>query len=155
MATPRANTLQEKFGFMDPELNDPVHDEMITRIDDNIEDILMLVFGCSERPKHVRTWWEAVVHKTEEGGALIGFADLVVEVSEHMIVFEAKTKIDSLGALFRQIRLYRDGYIYGSPVYKMSIVVVCPDDRHAEKIREQRVRFLKYDPAMKFAMGGV
>jgi hypothetical protein len=154
MAT-TAKTLQEKFGFMDSDINKPEHDEIINWIDDNIEDLVMMVFKWPTRPLGVSTTWEAVVNRTEDGGGQIGFADLVARISETRILFEAKTTIDSLGALFRQIRMYQEGYVYESPVYKMPFVVVCPDDKHTQKIREQRIYFIRYDPKMKFAMGGV
>lgn len=140
---------------MDPEINKPEHDKIIYWIDNNIEDILMVVFECPARPKGIKTKWETVMTPTEDGGRPVGIADLVARLAETRIVFEAKTAIDSLGFLFRQIRMYQQGYINGLPIYKMPIVVVCPDDTHAEKIREQRLYFLKYDPTMKFALGGV
>lgn len=155
MATRLAKTLQEKFGFMEPDINNPEHDEMINWVDDNIEDLLMMVFQCPMRPKDVRTKWESVINKTEDGDGYIGFVDLVVRIKETRIIFEAKTTIDSLGALFRQIRMYQEGYVGGEPVNQMPIVVVCPDDKHEQRIREQGIRFLKYNPKMKFIMGGV
>jgi uncharacterized protein YlxP (DUF503 family) len=154
MAT-TAKTLQEKFGFMDSDINKPEHDDIIQWVDGNIEGILMKLFGSAVRPKGVRTTWESVVRQTGGGGAMIGFVDLVARLSEKRIVFEAKTAIDSLGVLFRQIRMYQQGYIDGWPIYEMPIVVVCPDDMYAEEIRKQRLHFLKYDPKMKFASDGV
>ena len=155
MAPPKAKTVQERFGFVDPDINEPEHDDIIQWIDANIEDILMVVFGLSARPKGITTKWEPVVRQTEDGGMIIGFVDLIARQSETRIVFEAKTAIDSLGVLFRQVRMYQEGYIDGWPIRNMRFVVVCPDDTHAEKIREQRLYFLKYDPAMKFGIGGV
>lgn len=147
MPTIIAKTLQEKFGFIDSDLIKPEHDKMISWIEDNIEDLVMMVLRWPIRPKEARTTWEPVVHKTEDGGGHIGFVDLVARILETRIIFEAKTTIDSLGALFRQIRTYQLGYVYGSPVYKMPIVVVCPDDKHEQKIREQGIYFFKYDRA--------
>jgi hypothetical protein len=155
MAIPKAKTLQEKFGFMDSDIKKPEHDEMIRWIDDNILDILMVEFGCAARPKGIRTRWEPVVRQTSGGGGIIGFVDFIARQSDRRIVFEAKTAIESLGVLFRQVRMYQEGYIDGCPIYEMPIVVVCPDDTHATTIREQGLRFIKYDPKMKFALGGV
>jgi hypothetical protein len=155
MAIPKAKTLQERFGFMDPDIKKPEHDEMIKWIDRNVEDILMLVFNGSWRPKNVKVKWETIVHKDEDGRNILGYVDLVVRLFEHRYLFEAKTEIKSLGELFRQVRMYQDGYIAGSPVCNMPIIIVSPDDFHAEKIREQGLRFLKYEPQHKFAMGGV
>jgi hypothetical protein len=128
--------------------------------DHNIEDIFMMIYEYEARPKGIKTKWEPVVTQTEDGGRMIGFIDLFARQFIHTdvvrrIVFEVKPKIESLGSLFRQIRMYQEGYIDCCPIYKMPIVVVCPDDTHAEKIREQGPRFIKYDPTMKFVMGGV
>lgn len=155
MAARIANTLQEKFGFMDTDLEKPEHDEIINWIDDNVEDLLMIVLNWPKRPNDARREWESIVNRTEEGHGFLGFVDLVASTWDRKVIFEAKTKIDSLGVLFRQIRLYREGYLDGKSVYKIPIVVVCPDDKHALRIREQGIHFLKYDPKMKFAMGGV
>jgi hypothetical protein len=57
--------------------------------------------------------------------------------------------------LFRQVRLYQSGYVGGHRVSQMPLVIVCPDEIHAEIIRQQGLHFLKYVPVMNFAMGGV
>lgn len=55
------------------------------------------------------------------------------------IHFEAKTRIPNLGELFRQINTYRE-YVKGP------FVVVSPDDKEAEMIRQQGIKFIKYVP---------
>jgi hypothetical protein len=143
MAAPKAKTLQERFGFLDPDIRKPEHDDIIRWLDANIEDILMLVFGLSVRPKDVFTKWEPVVRQKEDGGLMIGFVDFIARWSDTIVVFEAKTEIETLGVLFRQVRMYQEGYIGRRPVWDMKFVVVCPDDTEADKIREQRLLFLK------------
>ena len=155
MAAPKAKTLQERFGFLDADLKKPEHDAMIQWIDANIEDILMLVFSLPTRPKDVITTWEIVVRQTEDGGMMIGFVDLSARRGDWRVLFEAKTTIDSLGELFRQVRMYQEGYIGREPVWRMPIVIVCPVDTRADIIRQQRLHFLKYDPAQAFSLGGV
>lgn len=152
MAEPKIKTLQARFGFADPDLKKPAHDEMIKWLDVNIDDVVMTVFGLSKRPQNLRTQWEPLVRMTEDGGQFIGFVDLMAFQGENdpPILFEAKTAIDSLGELFRQLRLYRAGYIYGGKVSRSKFVVVCPDDTNAKTIREQGFHFLKYDPKMNF-----
>lgn len=152
MAPPKIKTLQARFGFADPDLKNPVHDDIIKWLDRNIEDILVAVFNSPARPKDVRVKWEPLVRMTEDGGQFIGFVDLVAYQAsqEGYILFEAKTKIDSLGELFRQLRLYQAGYVFGQSVFGKKFIVVCPDDSNAEIIREQGFFFLKYDPNMVF-----
>jgi hypothetical protein len=157
MAEPKIKTLQARFGFADTDLKKPAHDEMIKWIDANIEDILMVVFSQQTRPKGVRTKWEPLVRLSQDGGQFIGFADLLAQqgVDDRPILFEAKTAIESLGELFRQLRLYRAGYVAGWHVSRLEFVVVCPDDTNAGIIREQGFHFLKYDPKMIFPAGGI
>ncbi len=158
MAPPKIKTLQARFGFADSDLKKPLHDEMIKWLDRNIEDVLMAVFSLQARPVEVRTKWEPLVRMNEDGGQFIGFADLMaytVGKDEQPVLFEAKTAIESLGELFRQLRLYRAGYVSGRRVSELKFVVVCPDETNAEIIREQGFDFFKYDPHMVFPLGGV
>ena len=106
MAEPKIKTIQARFGFADPDLKRPVHDKIIKWLDANIEDVLMLVLSLSARPKSVRTKWEPLVRTTEDGGQFIGFIDVMAYCGqdEKPILFEAKTNIESLGELFRQLR---------------------------------------------------
>ena len=56
------------------------------------------------------------------------------------VAVEVKTAIPSMGELLRQIRLYESWW----PKYRF--VVVCPDDRFADAIERQGIRFVKYAP---------
>lgn len=152
MAEPKIKTIQARFGFADPDLKKPLHDEIILWLDANIEDILMVVLSLPARPKGIRVQWEPWVRMAEDGGQFIGFADLMASQGDNdrPVLFEAKTAIESRGELFRQLRLYRAGYVAGWHVSKLPFVVVCPDDTKAELIQQQGYRFLKYDPKMIF-----
>ena len=55
----------------------------------------------------------------------------------HKLYIEVKTKIPSLGELFRQLNTYRE-YEQGD------YLVVCPDDTHRETIINQGFKFFKY-----------
>jgi hypothetical protein len=157
VAEPKIKTIQARFGFADPDIKKAEHNDMIKWLDANIEDVLMLALSLTHRPKEVRTKWEPLVRMQEHGGQFIGFADLAAWEGEdgRPVLFEAKTAIESLGELFRQLSMYRGGYFGGWPVWKLPFVVVCPDDSEAEIIRQQRYHFLKYDPEMTFVAGGV
>lgn len=106
-------------------------------------------------------WWEFTIKKRE---AVVGFVDFVVDAElpyltvkgfdgssygatnskpewrignrTKRVYFEAKVKIPSLGELIRQIRFYQT---YEPGIY----VVVSPDDRDAEILQSQGIRFIK------------
>lgn len=59
-------------------------------------------------------------------------------VNSHTLYIEVKTKINSLGELFRQLRMYKE-YINGD------FLIICPDDTEQNLIEEQGFKFLKYD----------
>jgi hypothetical protein len=159
MAEPKIKSLLERMGFADPDLKRPAHDDIIKWLDRNMEDVLMQVLELEERPKVLRTRWEPAVRQTKQGGQLFGCIDLMatteIRLETIRVVFEAKTKMETLGELFRQLRIYQEGWISGNPVWQMPFVVVCPDDREAEIIQQQGFKFLKYDPALLNNLGGV
>ena len=62
-------------------------------------------------------------------------AEWYVEIVKEHVVFEVKTAIRSVGELVRQIRLYQE-YLKGH------YIVVSPDDRFAEVLREQGIQFV-------------
>ncbi|OAQ42095.1 hypothetical protein A5893_02985 [Pedobacter psychrophilus] len=59
------------------------------------------------------------------------------EENEECIYIEVKTKIPSLGELFRQMRMYKE-FIVGD------FLVICPDDSEQSLIEEQGFKFLKF-----------
>lgn len=60
------------------------------------------------------------------------------EVLCHNIFIEVKTKITTLGELFRQLNTYKE-YLTGE------FLVICPDDSEKEIIENQGFRFIKYE----------
>ena len=157
MAEPKIKTIQARFGFADPDIKKAEHNDIIKWLDANIEDILMFLFPRKHRPMEIRTEWEPLVRMAVDGGQFIGYADLAAWEGQNSqpVLFEAKTAIESLGELFRQLSMYRGGYYGGWRVSKLPFTVVCPDDSDAKIIREQGYLFLKYDPKMTFTSGGV
>lgn len=107
--------------------------------------------------RNLKKVWE---HPVQDKTFIIGFIDLLVKFEslrlyprekiayrreyewdatywEDVIAFEVKTKIDSLGELFRQIQMYK--------VYvNAPIVIVSPDDKYEEQIKSQGLYFVKY-----------
>jgi hypothetical protein len=59
------------------------------------------------------------------------------DLNQHSIYFEAKTKIDSLGELFRQLNTYKE-------FERGDYVIICPDDNEREIIIQQGFYFYKY-----------
>lgn len=171
MPANRPATTQESFPFHDPDHASPLHDEMVCWLDKNIEDVLMVVYKLQTRPTRVRTFWEPAVTERPTmhrygAGRIIGYADLLVTCNHTpgfpkedwgrcCIVFEAKTKIESLGELFRQIHRYETGFVGDVGLRGAAFVVVCPDEKDAALLRGQRVDFFKYDPKNAFPIGGV
>ena len=55
-------------------------------------------------------------------------------------MFKVKTKIDSVGELIRQINYYRN-------VLRETIfVVVSENDKYKDILKDQKIRFIKYEP---------
>ena len=150
MATPRAKTLQERFGFLDEDLKTPAHDALMLWIDEYIPEILAEVFSLTEAPVILSKRWEHVI--MTERDFILGAADMFVRAAcghtELVVYIEAKSKIDSLGTLLRQIRFYQAGGVFdhqsrmGDSI-RPKWLVIAPDDRFAAKIREQGIHFHK------------
>lgn len=58
--------------------------------------------------------------------------------NSHSVYLEIKTKITSLGELFRQLKMYQE-YVKGD------FVIVCPDDSERKIIEEQGYKFIKFE----------
>lgn len=54
------------------------------------------------------------------------------------ILVEAKSILPTVGEIMRQVQLYRSAF-------RGRIVIVCPDDRYEDILREQNVGFIKCD----------
>lgn len=125
---------------------------------------------------HRRVWERPVYSKHGKYRRDIGYIDLEIEYSFPVITLclptdmvsewdmktgptwdvstggrltlciEAKTKIKTLGELFRQINMYRS-------YTDCEFAVVCPDDAEVETIRSQGIGFIKYTPASPHCRG--
>lgn len=145
---PRKNTtIQERFGFADEDLRKPMHDDIIMWVVENERKLsfkAQIPKDWDPRGDVIRTKaeWEVPIYN---GSFCVGFIDLKIEQeitqdsyqSYRDIFFEAKTKIESLGELFRQLNMYKR-YVHGP------IVVVCPDDKHRKTVESQGFGFVKY-----------
>jgi len=117
-------------------------------------------------PKIVKTRLETVLQTRSgyQGNFLriVGYADLIIEIERPVvdersnraleicwdstldgrkpasILVEVKSSIPILGDLLRQLNLYKT-------TFDGAIVVVSPDNRYAEKIREQGFHFVKHE----------
>ena len=141
------------FASMDTELYSSLHDEIMLWLDRNAERIVAELFPNRSRRKLERQWEYPVTATNRKEEYIAGFIDLAVGVSdEEPVYFEVKTDM-KLGVLFRQLAAYRfylrNNRVYEDEPSKLSgpFVVVSPDDRHAELIKQQGYRFYKYVPS--------
>jgi hypothetical protein len=131
---PKAKTIAERFGFRDPELTTPRHDEIMMWLDENIED----VYEKAKRffPGRRKMVWEKPI---VSGTYIVGFADMAVEITRGQTdYFEIKPSIPSLGEIMRQIQMYRQ-YGYQQDAW----MVVSPDDRFRKMLGSQGIGFIK------------
>jgi hypothetical protein len=141
MASDRSKSLQEKFGFFDEALKTPAHDVLMFWIDEHIEEVLAEVFRADKSLRVFSKTWEMPIK--DERGYLLGVADMAVQafIEDHIaVMIEAKPKIDSLGELIRQIRIYQFG---GAFDRRPKWLVISPEERFAVKLREQGILFHK------------
>lgn len=200
MGQSKAKTLQERFGFVDRQLETPGHDAICCWVEENATELFQswsktkwseeeiqsirrdairkISRYCnsvkatkvtkaikeasspsSPDPLSIRECvWEPLIKNDRKFE--VGFMDLQIEASSpylsytidreggfaficrympHHFWIEVKTEIKSLGALFRQLSLYREN-IHLSSCDK--IVVVCPDDQHRKRIENQGYGFI-------------
>lgn len=132
-----------RFGtrFQDSDHATSQHDEIMLWLDRNIRRVLHDLFPDLTGRMQMKVWEYPVAGAR----SVIGYVDLYIElVSEdamHCICFEVKTKL-LLGETIRQITFYRRNLILMRPIF----VLVSPDDRYADILREQGILFYKYDP---------
>lgn len=149
MSEPKATTIQQRFGFNDKDLTTPEHDKIMLWLDENIEEVMRKIFKISPVEK-IKTKWEyPIIDQKGRSGFIIGFIDMAVQFVEILewegktcleqknALFEVKTKIPSLGELFRQLNMYKQ-YADGK-----KIVVVSPDTRFKKQIENQGFMFIE------------
>lgn len=157
---------QKQSIFDDPELTTPKHDAIMFWLDENIECVIADVVNelsvtheyfkdsIIDQIEIEKKVWEHPIQSLSRGGNyLIGFVDLYVHISivcrdgsargtrrfTLNIYFEVKPKIQSLGEVIRQIRKYESNVGTSSSIF----VVVCPDNKFEQKLREQGIGFVK------------
>ena len=151
MAKPKAQTMQQKMGFMDSDLGTQKHDEIMLWLDANIEAVIESITGNKAEVEN-KIWEYPIVQRGGYGNTskfVIGFIDLVAISSiENRFkgqirnaCFEVKSSIPSLGELIRQIKMY-ETYIH----HEHFFVVVSPDARFADALRSQGIEFYHYAP---------
>lgn len=149
---PKAKTLIERLGFIDPDRKSSLHDEIQIWTSNNICSILRYF------AKEPGT--EFIIHdKRLEypviSNQVIGFIDLYLEgyistpsqlpnTSRFHVALEVKSSIESYGDLVRQINFYRH-YDRNYSTW----IVVSPDARFEIELKEQGIWFYKYPIPLK------
>ncbi len=137
------------FSEMDRDVFSSAHDEIMCWTDTHAEEIIAKLWPENKSYRIVSKRWEKPVTTTvKRDERLIGFVDLAVITSgrPERVYFEIKTQVRP-GSDIRQINAYK---FYQYPQYdgdadlRGSFVVVSPDDRHAELLEEQGIKFVKY-----------
>lgn len=147
MSNAKAQTLSQRFGFQDTDLKTKEHDEIMLWLDKSIDEVLPKLYPGLE-PMDISKVWEMPANK---GNYLIGFVDMAVFYLYHLktaneryptvVCFEVKSKIESLGELFRQLKMY-DGLRLGNTTrFVGDICVVSPDRRFEKEIIAQGYKF--------------
>lgn len=142
-------TLMQRMGFLDPDLGDPLHAEIIHWIDTalrtgSFEELGLSRFRQMHRNHLVWHEWEYPVKNTK--ASIAGFLDVCAafrsDISPDFIWYaglETKVSIPDLPTLFRQLQVYRTfGY--------RNLIVACLGDvsaRDVATIRAQGYEFVK------------
>jgi hypothetical protein len=155
---PKAKTLIEKHGFIDPDRKAGQHDKIQIWAYRNLSTILKslahsdreftIQYACMEKP---------IMQIERNYTGVVGFVDLYlsgyVTRSDEKdkpqridVSIEVKGTIESCGDLIRQINFYRK-----FESIKSTWIVVSPDDRFKEILKDQNIYFFKYkDPVQLF-----
>ena len=152
---PKAQTLQQRMGFADPDLATPKHDALMVELDSNIKHYLSTInlaqfagFKDVEITDEIRrVTWEMAV--TNHNRYVLGFTDLAVCAVgttrtdayrfDVWFYFEVKPVIASVGEVIRQIRHYQTGVRSGFELW----VIASPDDRFRSVIEAQGIGFVQ------------
>lgn len=137
------------FSEMDRDVFSSVHDEIMCWTHEHTLEIISKLWPDKEiREISSKRWEQPVTTTVKREERLIGFIDLAVSVPSHPkhIYFEIKTQVRP-GSDIRQINAYK---FYLAPSSDNEVdqrgpfVVVSPDDRHADLLAEQGIKFVKY-----------
>ena len=137
------------FSEMDKDVFSSVHDEIMGWTDAHALEIITRLWPENKDWRITSKRWEKPVTTTvKRDERLIGFIDLAVTTSarpEH-VYFEIKTQVRP-GSDIRQINAYK---FYQSPQQEWDtdlrgpFIVVSPDDRDANLLEAQGIKFVKY-----------
>lgn len=153
MSTRRYRTLLERMGFLDPDLGDPLHDELIFWIVSKLklgafEDLgITCPFGEASLYSLIDETWAFPVSKSTNPPSMIaGFFDLLVRFQSEdnrlwSVAFEAKVASPALNKLLRELSV-----LQAFTPLSRQIIVVCLGDvpeRSIQIIRHQGYGFVK------------
>jgi len=147
----KANTMLEKMGFRDNELFEQEHDNMLYSLmnKDIVIKFLQMV-GFSDKDgwtkekiiEKVDIYFKPEFPVTTYNNYIVGYIDLLCVCKRdsggsnpHYTIFaiEIKTKIESIGALLRQINTYRN-YLKGDKYLRnYYYIVIMPDPTENQK----------------------
>lgn len=161
----KAKTYLEKLGFADSDKKTTEHDIIQAWVYKNIKTILdETIMSKNPKPYEITNvkWEHQIIYTNSYNNhTLIGFADLMVsykcefynkhsesyQMENGEVIVEIKTKIPDLGSVIRQMRTYQTYQKH----YRTQYLVVSPDDRFPEILKEQGFWFYKYnDPTKLF-----
>jgi hypothetical protein len=137
------------FSEMDRDVFSSDHDEIMCWTDAHAQEIITKLWPEKKsRTITAKRWEKPVTTTVKRDERLIGFIDLAVTTSgwPERVYFEIKSQVRP-GSDIRQINAYK---FYQSPQQEWDtdlrgpFVVVSPDDRHADLLEEQGIRFVKY-----------
>lgn len=146
---PKAKTLIEKLGFVDPDRATTKHDEIQLWVYNNIVDVLRS-FSSGEKTFDItfKKLEHPILQTAPNYKSIVGFVDLYVsgtvssvnpnDTKSFYASIEIKSVISSCGDLIRQINFYKK-----YEPYKTVWIVVSPDDRFSSILKEQGIFFYK------------
>lgn len=159
----KAKTHLQKLAFLDSDKKESQHDIIQTWAYRNMKEIILNTVMLNSKSNFEISkvnWEHTVMYKNGNYKMVVGYIDLQTKIdgdfyfhdtkkfenTTREIFIEVKTKIPSLGELFRQIRAYQ-----AYETSKREYIIIAPDDQHAEILREQGFHFYKYkDPNLLF-----
>jgi len=152
---PKAKTLIERHGFLDPDQKTTRHDEIQLWAYRNLKEILESLSGDHFKYEIEKTFLEfAIFQEVRSFKNIVGFVDLFAlgkkkntidnSISSFYIAIEIKSEIESCGELIRQINFYRQ--FAPNFLEETTWLVICPNDRFQNILEDQRIRFFKYKP---------
>ena len=148
----KAKTIIEKHGFIDPDRKCSKHDQIQIWAYNNIETVLQSIAKPGRKFDIHNKELECPIFQGDQHSNIVGFVDLSVrgniywkdELGEDTgmsfnVSLEIKNEIESCGDLIRQVNFYRK-----LARYRSTWIVVSPDDRFKDLLKEQMIYFYKY-----------